>query len=435
MKLTAPDNANYAAVVVKIKTITPLENCDNVVGTPLLGYQAIVSKDTAVDDMGIMFPAESQLSEEYTRLNNLFRHSDLNEDHEAQGYIEDNRRVKAMKFRGNRSDCLFMPLSSLSFAADSPASLSELKEGDTFDELNGHEICKKYLVKAQERNGIEKNKEKTFKRVDAKFLPEHYDSDNFFRNRDLIPKGTRVIVTQKLHGTSIRIGNTIVARKLRPIERLANWCGLRIQRTEFDYVFGSRKVIKDINNPNQNHYYATDIWTDEGRKLEGLIPENYLVYGELIGWTPNNAPIQKNYTYQIPTGACELYVYRVAFVNGQGIVSDLAWDQVKEFCRDHGLRHVPELWVCRIEDFVVENWLDQRFEDLRTISGDAPFSNGYPLDVVPLAKESPCDEGVCVRVDGLAPYILKAKSPKFLEHETKMNDQEVVDLETEGSNV
>jgi hypothetical protein len=90
---------------------TPLEDCDNVVGTPIFGFQAIVGKDSKPGDLGIVFPAESQLSEEYCRVNNLFRHGDLNDDESAKGYLEDNRRVKAMKFRGHRSDCLFMPLS------------------------------------------------------------------------------------------------------------------------------------------------------------------------------------------------------------------------------------------------------------------------------------------------------------------------------------
>lgn len=419
MKLQKPENENYAAVVVRIKSITPLENCDNVVGTPIFGFQAIVGKDTQVGDIGIVFPAETQLSEEYTHKNNLHRHSDLNDDKGKQGYLEDNRRVKAMKFRGQRSDCLFMPISSLAYTKE---KIAELKEGDTFDILDGHEICKKYVVKTRSPRRIEKNKEKVFKRVDTKFLPEHYDSDNFFRNRDAIPESQHIIVTQKLHGTSIRIGNTIVRRKLKLIENLLKKMGVKIQETEFDYVFGSRKVIKDVNNPNQNHFYSTDIWSEEGKKLEGTIPEGFIVYGELIGWTSEGAAIQKNYTYQIPAGTCDLYIYRVAFVNGQGKIVDLAWEQVKEFCKDTGLKNVPELWQGRMADLTVEDFLDRRFND-----------NGY-AQALPLEKEKTLvDEGVCVRVDGIAPYILKAKSPIFLQHETKMLDQEVVDLEAQGS--
>jgi RNA ligase len=422
MKLEAPVNSNYAAVVVEIARIVPLDNCDYVVGTPLLGFQAIVGKETAVGELGIVFTAETQLSEEFTRLNNLYRHTELNADPTAKPqYLEDNRRVKALKFRGHRSDCLFLYLDSLAYTG---ADLDQLQPGDTFDKLNGHDICEKYVIKRPHTgtSRAEKQKQKIFKRVDEKMLPEHYDTENFFRNRDAIPGHKQVIITQKLHGTSVRIGNTIVKRKLTFRDRIAAKLGVRVQATEFDNVYGSRKVIKDPHNPNQNHYYGSDIWGEEGAKLDGLVPENYIVYGELIGWTKDGAPIQKNYTYGVPDGTCELYVYRVAIVNGQGRIADLAWDQVKEFCTDLGLKHVVELWRGPLEDFNPDGFLDIKFSEFIGVG-------------VPLAKESPCDEGVCVRVDGLAPYILKAKSPAFLRHETKMLDQEAADLEADGSDV
>lgn len=251
MTLSNPENPNYAATIVKIKSIVPLEGCDNVVGTPLLGFQAIVGKGTQVGDVGIVFTAETQLSEEFARENNLYRHENLNKDQSQKGYLEDNRRVRAMKFRGHRSDALFMPLDSLSYIGD-----MGLKEGDTFDEIDGHPICRKYVKKTNAPKNIQKQKEK-FTRVDGKFLPEHYDTEQWFRNDHRIPETSDVIVTQKLHGTSIRIGHTIVARKLSWIERLARRLGVRVAETEFDYIFGSRKVIKDINNPNQNHFYGS----------------------------------------------------------------------------------------------------------------------------------------------------------------------------------
>jgi hypothetical protein len=217
MKLSAPSNDNYAAVVTNIKAITPLEGCDNVVSTPLFGFQAIVGKATQVGELGIVFPAESQLSEEYAKTNNLHRHGDLNADQGQQGYLEDNRRVKAMKFRGHRSDCLFMPLSSLIYTG---IDIGELHEGDVFDTLNGHEICKKYLRKQLGTPRIERNKIKKFMRVDTKFLPEHYDSENYWRNAHVVPQDRKVIVTQKLHGTSVRIGHTMVLRQLNWFEHL-----------------------------------------------------------------------------------------------------------------------------------------------------------------------------------------------------------------------
>lgn len=420
MKLRVPENANYAAVVVTITRIVPLENCDNIVGTPLLGFQAIVSKDTQVGDIGIVFTAESQLSEEFARLNNLHRHTDLNDDGSAKGFLEDNRRVRAIKLRGHRSDALFLPLSSLEYTVRNEFELLALKPGDTFDAINDHPICQKYVVKRAGSGAprVEKNKAKVFKRVDEKMLPEHYDTDAYFRNPDAIKPYQHVVVTQKLHGTSIRIGHVPVLRQLTWRDRLAKRLGVKVQTSEFDNVYGSRKVIKDMKNPHQNHFYGSDIWSEEGSKLDGIVPENYIVYGELIGYTADGAPIQKNYTYRIPVGTCELYIYRVAFVNGKGRIVDLSWEQLKEFCLDLGLKHVPELWQGRMEDLKVEDYLDTRYY--------ATLGVG-----VPLATESPCDEGICIRVDGLAPYILKAKSPKFFEHETKMLDQEVVDLEAD----
>lgn len=425
MKIDKPENENYSATVVRIEQLVELkankeqgqEKCDNVVGAPILGFQAIVSKETREGELGILFTAETQLSEDFVSNNNLYRHSEKNKDPEKKGYLEDNRRVKAMRFRGHRSDALFMPLESLEYTG---VDVSELNVGDTFDTLNNKEICKKYTVKRESRSAVEKNKNKVFKRVDEKFLPEHYDTENYWRNCHNIKGTQNIIVTQKLHGTSIRIANTIARRKLKLKERLAKKAGVQVSEVEFAHVYGSRKVIKDINNPNQNHYYEVDIYSSEGIKLDAKIPENFIVYGELIGWVPEKGPIQKNYTYRIPEGTCELYVYRVAVVTHQGLLVDLSWEQVKEFCKDRDIKVVPELWKGQHRSFKVDNFMDKNY-----------FKEGYK-NAVPLDSNSPCDEGVCIRVDGLAPYILKAKSPKFLQHETKMLDEEAPDMEEDS---
>lgn len=415
MKFEKPANENYCATVVKLKAVVPLENCDNVVGTPIFGFQAIVSKDHKPGDIGIVFPAETQLSEDFCRMNNLYRHGNLNDDESKKGYIEDNRRVKAVKFRGHQSNALFMELDSLKYLG---INVEKLNEGDEFDTIDGKEICKKYVIRTYEK----KNRQalpKRFKRVDTLHIPEHLDSDNYFRNSDSIKEDTSVIVTQKLHGTSIRIANTYAKRKLNIPELILSKLGVKIKEYEHDYIYGSRKVIKDINNPYQNHFYDTDIWTEEGEKLKGLLPENYIVYGELVGWTRNSAPIQKDYTYKLPVGTCELYIYRVAIVNEQGIVTDLAWHQVQEFCQKNGLNAVAEIWRGTHKDLVISKFLDIRLNDT--------YKNCLPLD------EGFVDEGVCVRVDRITPYILKAKSPIFLNHESQMLDEGVADLETEGS--
>lgn len=415
MKFEKPLNENYCATVVSLKKIVKLDNCDNIVGTPIFGYQALVGKDHKVGDLGIVFPAETQLSEEFMFNNNLFKHGHLNKDESKQGYIEDNRRVKAIKFRGNPSNALFMELDSLDYLG---IDTSELHEGDEFDFIDGKEICRKYQVQTFERKNHQAQPKK-FRRVDTLHMPEHFDSENYFKNSSYIKKNEEIIVTQKLHGTSIRIANTIVKRKKTLLDLMWGILGAHIQEYEHDYVYGSRRSIKDPNNPFQSDFYDTDIWTEEGEKLKGVLPENYIVYGELIGWTRNNAPIQKDYTYRLPIGTCELYVYRITIVNQQGITTDLSWDQVKEFCKKNGLNHVAEIWRGKHKLFKPEKYLDATFNE--KYKNCVPTEKGF------------VDEGVCVRVDKLTPYILKAKSPAFLEHESKMLDEQAVDLETEGS--
>lgn len=420
MKLKEPENKNYAATIVRIEHLNPLENSDNLMGAPLLGMQAIVSKDTEIGTVGVVFVSGTQLSDEYTARNNLYRHKEFNEDKEKAGFIEDNRRVKAIKLRGNRSDALFMPLSSLAYTK---VDLSDFKVGDVFEELNGHEICKKYEVKRKSVPRHEKNKHKVFERVDEKLFPRHYDTSQYYRVLDVYKPYTEIIVTQKLHGCLLRFSHIPVKRELTLVERLVGKLGVKVQKEEYDHVYGSNRVIKDANNERQQHFYDHDIWTEAGRRYDDMVPENFVVYGELVGWTPDGSPIQAHYTYRMPHGTNEFYVYRVAQINGQGIVTDLSWDQVKEFCRDRGIRTVPELWRGKHEDFNPEEWLDTSYHD--------KLHGGYP-QALPLDDDSPCDEGVCIRIDGLAPYITKLKSPEFYAHESKMQDEEAVDMEEEG---
>lgn len=449
MKLNPPKNNNYAAVIVKVNTLVDLEGLDNLVGAPILGHQALTQRTgTQVGDLKVVFTAETQLSHDFCAINNLYRDETLNKDPAEKGYLEKNRRVRALKLRGHVSNALLMPLQSLSYTG---VNLSDLNEGDTFDHLNGHDICCKYEIPVRRSGSHAKPKiEKAFKRVDRKLFPEHLETDAYWRNKKDLKPGREVVITQKVHGTSLRVGRVPCAREKGFVERLFN----RFFKTldfEYDVVFGSRKVIKDVNNPNQQHFYDNDIWTEYGKTIADVIPEGFIVYGELIGWTKNSdgedIPIQKNYTYHCRPGECELYVYRVAVVNAQGTLADLSWDGVKEFCTERGLNWCPELIRVPIDrpedleadevdeespfdtlDEVLDDLMDTRFAEFPKDHWDYwGWWNEQPL---PLSDKKTVDEGVCLRQEGVVPVILKCKSPVFLEHETKLLDKGVVDIES-----
>jgi hypothetical protein len=430
--------SEYAATIVRLPETYPLDNCDNVVGASFYGLQAIVSKDSEPGTLGVLFVTESQLSEEYLRENNLYREPALNKDPSQKGYFDNNRRVRAQKFRGHRSDAFWMPIDSLNYIpakVKDPSNPLDLHEGFRFEELDGHVICKKYIPKGAK--GMKQQQTPKVTRVSEKLFPQHMDTSNFFRNLDKVPEDAYLVVTQKLHGTSVRIGRVPVQRKLSFLERLAKKFKISVQETEYALVAGSRRVIKSVGDEIKAtpSFYKEDIYSQMALRFGDRVPEGFIVYGEIIGWTPDGAEIQKGYTYQIPKGLMELYVYRVTTINPQGVQVDLSWQAVKDFCAEMNLNHVPEIdrgdrilnWEMWGKDILEENI--QNYLDVRLAERFGSLAEDY---VLPLEPGNPCDEGVCVRVEGLRPQIYKAKSPMFLQHETKLLDQEVIDMETVG---
>lgn len=412
MKLKEPVNESYAATIVRLDNTYPLDNSDNLVGARFFGYSACISKDTPLG-LHVMFPPETQIDYEYAHENNLHRHSNLNKDQSAKGYLEDNRRVRAIRLRGNVSNCILMPLESLSYTG---ADISQLKKGDTFDELNGNSICKKYVVPGSDKVAQSRANTPKFSRVDKRLMPEHIKTVQYFRHSDQFNERP-VVITQKVHGTSVRISNIPVAKTLTWKDRLAKKFGVSVSEHEYDYVYGSRRVIKD-SRADQNHFYDTDIYTEVGEKVKDSVPKNYILYGEIIGWVNNEKPIQPNYTYNLKPGSNELYIYRIATVNLDGFITDLSWDGVKEFCKERGLNHVPELtrsigW----NETVTDHYMNKRYYD-----------EGFK-QAIPLSDPKTKDEGICIRYEAQVPVIAKAKCSEFLGHETKILDQGQEDLE------
>lgn len=403
---------NYCGTVVVVDKLIPLENCDNLVWFSMFGLTAVVSKDTKVWEVGIFFTTETQLSDEYCKMNNLYRDNTLNNDNTKRGYMENNRRVRAMKFRGNKSNALFMPLVSLNYLWDYPMVW------DSFNNINWHEICKKYFVEMMIPKGNKtKWVTKTFKRIDNKTFPEHLDTENYFRNKHKYWDNDMVNITQKLHGSSWRFGYVKVRKQLSRLERLLNKF-IKIDEHEYDYIYGSRKVIKNGNIAEweKEWRYKEDIRKKMLEKYKWQLPKDWIFYWEII-WRAGEKPIQKDYTYRMPKWECELYIYRIAIVNEDWISVDLPMSFVQEYCKVNWLLSVPLLAETLHKYFNSDERLDVKYQD--------EYANAVKLD-----KESPCDEWVVVRREWLEIYVTKAKSPMFLEKETKDLDEWIIDTET-----
>ena len=441
MTFEVKGNRNYAATVIRVPQVRKAQNSDNLYIIDALGMTAIVDKSwiEREGDLAIIFPAETQLSEEFCRKNNLYRDSTMNRDPRESGYIENNRRVRALKLRGNISNGLVLPLYSVAliYSPDwaKEAMSQALPEGSVLDTFHDIEICRKYEIPVKQgvlTDKQAKQQRKAFKRVDEIFLPQHYDTAQWYRESHTLEADDQLIITQKLHGTSVRLANTIVKRKLTKREKFAQkFLGANISETYYDYVAGSRKVIKDPKNGKQEHWYGTDVWTKALEKYKDQIPKGYIVYGELVGYTEGGGAIQAGHTYECEPGENELYVYRVAIINEDARMIDLSWDQVRMFCKDHGLKNVPELGRDYKEQFEPESFDEKAFatDMVYDRMGYAYDSEDTPVALSPGGTGK--DEGIAIRVErSLQPEFFKIKNKSHYEYETKQLDTGEVDMES-----
>lgn len=436
-KYDAVKNPNYVATVVRVtaEDLRPLDGLDNLVAFTAFGMQALTTKGTP-PGLYLLFSTEVQLSPEFAKANNLYRDPLANADPRAKvGYLEPNRRVKAIKLKGHRSESLLMPVDCLAYLLK-PKDLAALREGDVFDSIDGHEVCRKYVVKEPKQNPARQAKARV-RRVHAKVFPEHIDSENYFRNAHKIPQDAPITVSEKLHGTSVRYGHVPALVDQTWWEKLLR----RPRRTAHRFVVGSRRVVKSVDlvaDDGKVHYYSDgDLWTRyaSDHNLAGLIPKDHIVYGELVGFSSPGQPIQKGYTYDLADGTARLYVYRVAVVTADGITVDYTSEQMETFCTERGLAMVPVLWAGKHGDFDAGTWLERRYYDDWTRHLSATHTP-YLRAPVPLSDKKLPDEGVCIRYDGPhGTYIVKAKSPTFLVFESKALDAGVEDVEAAENEV
>ena len=441
MTFTEPKNKNYCAVVVALKNFVDLPNCDNVKAAMIFGNSVIVGKDQRAGDLGLFFPVETALSPEFLANNNLYRKvewGNVNPDAKA-GFFEPHGRVKAMKFRGYKSEGFWIPLFSLSYIQD--IDYYDFPEGAEFDTIGDHPICHKYIPRRNPGRtwAGQGKKARAEDRIVGGQFHFHIDTEQLRRNMHRLEPGTIISISDKWHGTSAIISNVLVQRKLPWYERVLRKLGVRVQESEYGLVWASRRVVKGVGGEakvNTAHYYDTDIWGVVAREIGDLVPKGYTVYGEIVGWTPDGAPIQKGYHYGCPVGGHRFVVYRVTYTNPDGVVAELGWEQMKEFCAKRGLEMVKEIYfgeaaglggpTLRVDAATgvddIERWRGEYLEYLIGLIEDRMCL--YNNNEVPA-------EGVVLRIERYdACEAFKLKSFAFLKRESDELDAGEVDLET-----
>lgn len=448
MKLNKPKNSNYAAIVVEIKHLVPLEGCDNVQAAIIMGNQVIVSKEVKIGDVGIFFPLECQLMHTYMYENNLYNHSEKNKDVEKKGYFSDNGRVRCQKFRGHKSEGLFMPIESIAEFLEKGDVISI---GDEFDELNGEQICRKYVIKQMQgkrddSSKVNKSQKKESKLVDNQFR-FHEDTSMLYKNLHRINPEDYIHISYKMHGTSGISANILCKKKLNIVEKLLSKLGINIITEKYDNIYASRKVIKNPDlNPNAQHYYGADIWGIANNIVFPLLPKGMTAYYEIVGYLPNGGMIQKGYDYGFDMPAANtpymygvhfgVFIYRLTNTNPDGKVLELSGKQVQEWCKSNGLKAVPELYYGKASDFYDRKILGRK----NSVERLDLWRNNFLTQIKEKYNEKQCymcktevpEEGCVLRIEKLNIEAYKVKSNAFYELETKMLDKGEVDIEEEN---
>ena len=365
----------YCAYVTRLKNVRKHPNADRLMLADVFDSTVVVGADSKDGDIVIYFPCDGQLSQDYCDYNNLVRKKDA-EGNNIGGFLDpDKRNVKAIRLRGERSDGLVMPLTSVEYISKDLPDI--LQVGDQITVLDGKEVCRKYIPKATKRNTAGALTKKERRKVNEfPLFEEHKNTEQLDYNIGQFKEGDLVTLTLKMHGTSGRTAYLPSAGK----NKLEHFIFKLFPR--YRYVTGTRRVV--LTQFNEGGFYGDNAFRAKYHKLlEGKLRKGETVYYEIVGYVDENTPIMgtgKNnkmndpefvkkygeittFSYGCQPGENEMYVYRMTYTSPDGEVIEYPWSLVKRRCEEMGINHVLDLdrFIYTTEEDMYERinkWLD-----------------------------------------------------------------------------
>lgn len=381
--------SEHVGYVVAVKELRPHPNADRMKIATFFGNDTCVSLDTYPGEIGIYFPSDLQLSEEFCDQNHLCRKTATGEP--DTGYLERNKRnVTAIKLRGEKSDGIFMPIQCLVYTG---INLDDLNPGDTIDIVNGHEICRKYIPRGSKQvrrgNVSEGNRTRKKKVPISPLFVEHADTEQLAYNLEAFKPGDEIEITLKMHGTSQRTGYLPIFKKYKRslLDRILRRDGTPVY--DWGYVSGTRRTV--LNDWDGGFYGSNAFREQHAKTFEGKLHKGEEVFYEVVGFTDTGASIMgdcankklndkefvKQYgevtvfsygcspsgevmkygedehgTFAIPVKIpqSDIYVYRMTMTNEDGDVVEYPPNFMRYRCEQMGVKCVPVMWKGIIPD-------------------------------------------------------------------------------------
>ena len=317
--------------------------------------------------------------------------------------------------------------------------------GHKFNYVNDIEFCTKYIPQStqKENTSVKSNPlTKLIKKYD-KIIPGtfefHYDTKQLGEYIQMLEPTDSISITVKVHGCSGIFSKIPIRRDLSIFEKIKKIFGFKIQETEMSNVYSSRKVIKsqNINKKKSKGFYEVNIWNKVNEVLKPLIPDNTIIYGEIVGYeagTQRCIQHDPDYDYGCKPGEWKFMPYRIN-ENGRewGVREVIEWtikQRNKNSLLHSYLMPMKLLYYGKLKDLypvIDTNEPTWRNLFLMFIKNDIRF--GIESDE-PLCKNKVPREGIVIRINGdKFKRAWKFKSVKFCEIECKKNDRCEIDLE------
>lgn len=355
--------SEHCGYVVAVEKLRPHTNADRLQVATFFGSDTCVGLDVVKGEIGIYFPSDLQLSEEFCVVNHLCRKKpDGTPD---TGYLDpEKRNIRPIKLRSERSDGIFMPISCLEYTG---VNLDDINIGDTITVVNGHEICKKYIPRGRNSNNSAKGKGNKTRKKHVPVAPlftEHADTEQLAYNLGAFKPGDEIEITLKMHGTSQRTAYLPILKGYKRTiwDKLFRREGTPIY--DWGYVSGTRRTVLDDWDGG---FYGSNAFRKQHQdKFVGKLHKGEEVYYEVVGFTDSGTPIMskgnnkkldKDFVKQYgeetvfsygcsPDGSdapqSDLYVYRMTMTNEDGDVVEYSPDFMRYRCEQMGVKCVPE---------------------------------------------------------------------------------------------
>jgi hypothetical protein len=381
----------HEGIITKLVNLREIKGADRIVaadvsnGVPIASV--VVSKDHFEGEIGIYFPPDLQLSEEYCHANDLIARFDESGKKIGGGYFNHKRRVTAQRFKGVRSDGIWMPLNSLAYIDDPKINSFEVGQVISYWQRSDGEnfpLCQKYF---SEKTAIIRQQAQRKIEPLADF-PKHRDTEQLIHVIGEIPAGAKIIISEKLHGTSHRVGNVEVYHKRTWLQKAINHFAKVFGKapypeTTYAVVHGTRNTI--VSREKEGFHGKEDFRFDAVGEV--TFPKNTIVYGEIVGYAngkpimpPHNAKDFKDiakmcgqefvYSYGVEPDHATFIAYRVT-QKTNGVWRDLNWDEFVTFCKQYRIKHIHA-----IEAFVYDGNQELLFE---VVKNCAEENKGWTL--------------------------------------------------------